>query len=176
LRVISATNRNLSEMVAQLAFREDLLYRLNLIAVHLPALRERASDIPVLATSFAENIARDYGRAGIQITDPALNWMQTLAWPGNIRQLKHLIERAVLVSGKDVLGVEDFRLPMDMEANEKNRDGLPEVGQMTIDEMEKAMILKTLKHYGGNISRVAEALGLGRPALYRRFEKYGIKV
>ncbi len=176
VRVISATNRNLNDLVAQSAFREDLLYRLNLIAVHLPALRERAADIPLLANHFAENIAKGYGRDEIKITDPALNWMQTLAWPGNIRQLKQLIERAILVSGKEVLEVEDFRLPMDMETNEKSKDDLPEVGRMTIDEMEKAMILKSLKHYDGNISRVAEALGLSRPALYRRFEKYGIKV
>ncbi|HVG21974.1 MAG TPA: sigma-54 dependent transcriptional regulator [Blastocatellia bacterium] len=176
VRVIAATNRDVTEMVEQGGFREDLLYRLNLIAVHLPALRERPSDIPLLARHFAENIASVYRMQAIEITDGALNWMRTLAWPGNIRQLKHLIERAVLVSGKLVLDADDFRLPLEMEAGDKGRDALPEVGRMTIDDMEKAMILKTLEHYGGNISRVAEALGLSRPALYRRFEKYGIKV
>jgi len=176
VRVVAATNRNVTEMVEQGGFREDLLYRLNLIAVHLPALRERPSDIPLLARHFAENIASVYRMQAIEITDGALNWMRTLAWPGNIRQLKHLIERAVLVSGKLVLDTDDFRLPLEMEAGDKGRDTLPEVGCMTIDDMEKAMILKTLEHYDGNISRVAEALGLSRPALYRRFEKYGIKV
>ncbi|MFP5262648.1 MAG: sigma-54-dependent transcriptional regulator [Blastocatellia bacterium] len=176
VRVIAATNRNVTEMVEQGGFREDLLYRLNLISVHLPALRERPTDIPLLARHFAENIASVYRMQAIEITDGALNWMRTLAWPGNIRQLKHLIERAVLVSGKLVLDTDDFRLPLEMEAGDKGRDALPEVGRMTIDDMEKAMILKTLKHYDGNISRVAEALGLSRPALYRRFEKYGIKV
>jgi two-component system NtrC family response regulator len=176
VRVIAATNRNVTEMVEQGGFREDLLYRLNLIAVHLPALRERPSDIPLLARHFAENIASVYRMQAIEITDGALNWMRTLAWPGNIRQLKHLIERAVLVSGKLVLDTDDFRLPLEMEAGDKGRDALPEVGRMTIDDMEKAMILKTLEHYDGNVSRVAEALGLSRPALYRRFEKYGIKV
>jgi two-component system, NtrC family, response regulator len=176
VRVIAATNRNVTEMVEQGGFREDLLYRLNLIAVHLPALRERPSDIPLLARHFAENIASVYRMQAIEITDGALNWMRTLAWPGNIRQLRHLIERAVLVSGKLVLDTDDFRLPLEMEAGDKGRDALPEVGRMTIDDMEKAMILKTLEHYDGNISRVAEALGLSRPALYRRFEKYGIKV
>ena len=176
VRVIAATNRNVTEMVEQGGFREDLLYRLNLIAVHLPALRERSSDIPLLARQFAENIASVYRMQAIEITDGALNWMRTLAWPGNIRQLKHLIERAILVSGKLVLDTDDFRLPLEMEAGDKGRDALPEVGRMTIDDMEKAMILKTLEHYDGNISRVAEALGLSRPALYRRFEKYGIKV
>ncbi|HEX8090093.1 MAG TPA: sigma-54 dependent transcriptional regulator [Blastocatellia bacterium] len=176
VRVIAATNRNVTEMVEQGGFREDLLYRLNLIAVHLPALRERPSDIPLLARHFAENIASVYRMQAIEITDGALNWMRTLAWPGNIRQLKHLIERAILVSGKLVLDTDDFRLPLEMEAGDKGKDALPEVGRMTIDDMEKAMILKTLEHYDGNISRVAEALGLSRPALYRRFEKYGIKV
>lgn len=180
VRVVSATNRSLTEMVGQGDFREDLLYRLNLIAVHLPALRERPSDIPLLARQFAENVAGAYRLGAVRISDAALAWMQTLAWQGNIRQLKHLIERAVLVSGKVTLDVEDFRLPMEMGAEDRATDGgkaaLPEVGSMTMDDLEKAMILKTLKHYDGNISRVAEALGLSRPALYRRFEKYGIKM
>jgi DNA-binding NtrC family response regulator len=176
VRVISATNRNLTEMVASGNFREDLLYRLNLIAIHLPSLRERASDIPLLAKHFLTNIAGLYRRDSLQISDAALHWMQSLNWPGNIRQLKQLIERAILVTDKNILEVDDFRLPMEMEASEANKDALPEVGKMTLDDMEKAMIVKSLKHYDNNISRVAEALGLSRAALYRRFEKYGIKV
>ncbi len=176
VRVISATNRNLTEMVAQGQFREDLLYRLNLIAVHLPPLRERPTDIALLAGYFLENIKSAYGRGALTISDAALNWLQSLNWPGNIRQLKQLIERAILVSGKDILEVEDFLLSMEMEAGEAGKDALPEVGKMTLDDMEKAMIVKSLKHYDNNISRVAEALGLSRAALYRRFEKYGIKV
>jgi two-component system, NtrC family, response regulator len=176
VRVISATNRNLTEMVTGGGFREDLLYRLNLIAIHLPALRERASDIPLLAEHFLESIGKVYGRASLQMSDAALSWMESLAWPGNIRQLKQLIERAILVSSKEILEVDDFRLPIEMEAHEAGKDALPDVGRMTLDDLEKAMILKSLKHYDGNISRVAEALGLSRAALYRRFEKYGIKV
>lgn len=176
VRVISATNRNLTEMVGQGNFREDLLYRLNLIAIHLPPLRERTSDIPLLAKFFLANIAGGYGRDTLQISDAALNWLQSLTWQGNIRQLKQLIERAILVSSKDILEVEDFLLPLEMETSEASKDALPDVGRMTLDDMEKAMILKSLKHYDGNISRVAEALGLSRAALYRRFEKYGIKV
>jgi two-component system, NtrC family, response regulator len=176
VRVISATNRNLTEMVGQGSFREDLLYRLNLIAIHLPSLRERASDIALLAKFFLANIATLYRRENLQISGSALGWLQSLAWPGNIRQLKQLIERAILVSSKDVLEVEDFLLPLEMEASEAGKDALPDVGRMTLDDMEKAMILKSLKHYDGNISRVAEALGLSRAALYRRFEKFGIKV
>jgi two-component system, NtrC family, response regulator len=176
VRVISATNRNLTEMVGQGTFREDLLYRLNLIAIHLPPLRERVTDIPLLAQYFFSGIAGLYGREALQISDAALNWLQSLTWQGNIRQLKQLIERAILVSSKEVLEVEDFLLPLEMEASETGKEALPDVGRMTLDDMEKAMIIKSLKHYDGNISRVAEALGLSRAALYRRFEKYGIKV
>jgi two-component system NtrC family response regulator len=104
-----------------------------------------------------------------------MRWLQNQRWPGNIRQLRHLIERAMLVSGKDILQVEDFELTMEMDARDEDRDALPRVGSMTIDDLEKAMIVKAMKHYGGNISKVADALGLSRAALYRRFEKYGIK-
>jgi DNA-binding NtrC family response regulator len=176
VRVVSATNRNLPEMVASGQFREDLLYRLNLIAVQLPPLRERPTDIPLLAAHFLDNMAKVYRRSSLSISDAALRWLEGLPWPGNIRQLKHLIERTILVTGKDVLGVEDFMLPLEMEAKETGKDSLPHVGSMTLDDIEKAMIVKSMKHYAGNISKVAEALGLSRAALYRRFEKYGIKL
>jgi len=176
VRVVSATNRHLAELVEQGEFREDLLYRLNLIAVHLPPLRERPADIPALAGHFLEAMAKVYRRSELSVSQAALDWLQGLPWPGNIRQLKHLIERTILVSGKDVLEVEDFRLPVEMEAKESGKDSLPQVGSMTLDDIEKAMIIKCLRHYGGNVSKVAEALGLSRAALYRRFEKYGIKM
>ena len=176
VRVISATNRNLSEMVERGSFREDLLYRLNLIAIHLPSLGERASDIPELANHFLQAVARVYRREGLKISDQALRWLQGMPWPGNIRQLRQLIERAILVSGKEVLEIDDFRLPMEMDAGEARKSPLPEVGSMTMEDIEKAMILKSLKHHAGNISKVAEALGLSRAALYRRFEKYEIHV
>lgn len=175
VRVISATNRNLAEMVAAGAFREDLLYRLNLIAIHLPPLRERSADIPLIANHFLENLAKVYRRAGLAISDSAMRWLRNQPWPGNIRQLRHTIERALLISSKDTLAVEEFELAMGMDAREEGRDSLPQVGAMTLDDMEKAMIVKAMKHYDGNISRVAEALGLSRAALYRRFEKFGIK-
>lgn len=183
VRVVSATNRNLPEMVANGQFREDLLYRLNLIAIHLPPLRERTGDVPLIASSFLENLAKVYRRASLSISDQALRWLQGQSWPGNIRQLRHVIERALLVSGKDTLEMEDFELTMamDMEMDARpdsrleGREVLPQVGAMTLDDIEKAMIIKAMAHHDGNISRVAEALGLSRAALYRRFEKYGIK-
>lgn len=104
--------------------------------------------------------------------------MKTLPWPGNIRQLRHLLERTVLVAGDKDLSAADFRLTFEVENRESKapKDALPEVGAMTLDEIERAMIVKSLKHHAGNISRVAEALGLSRGALYRRCEKYGIGI
>ncbi|MBX7222104.1 MAG: sigma-54 dependent transcriptional regulator [Blastocatellia bacterium] len=177
VRVISATNRNLAEMVEQGTFREDLLYRLNLIAVHLPALRERPGDIPRLAAHFAQAMGNIYRRPGLNISPKAYAWLQNLPWPGNIRQLRQVIERTVLMSTRDQLDIEDFTLAFEMGQHEKARpEPAPALGSMTLDEMEKAMIVKSLEQHGGNISKVAEALGLSRAALYRRFEKYGISV
>ncbi len=174
LRVISATNRNLAEMVDTGGFREDLLYRLNLIAIHLPPLRERPGDIPLLARHFLRRLAHLYRRPEAAFADAALRWLQHQPWPGNIRQLRHVIERALLVGSHDLLQVSDLELALEMDAREERRDPLPQVGAMTIDDMEKAMIVKALEHYQGNVSKVAESLGLSRAALYRRFEKFGI--
>jgi len=174
VRVVSATNRSLTEMVARGEFREDLLYRINLIAIHLPALRERPDDIPILANHFLQTVAQIYRRERISLGGGAQRWLQTQPWPGNVRQLRQSIERAVLVSTRDILEVDDFR-DSTVETAEA-ADPLPAVGSMTMDEIERAMIVKSLKHHGGHVSRVAESLGLSRAALYRRFEKYGITV
>ncbi len=174
VRVISATNRNLMELIDKGLFREDLLYRLNLIAVHLPPLRERRSDIPLLAESFLQSLGKVYRRPALALGNSARQWLQASQWPGNIRQLKHVIERTVLMSNKDVLEMEDFNLSLQMQREENGKDGLPPVGSMTLDDMEKAMIEKALQLHEGNITKVAEALGLSRAALYRRFEKFGI--
>lgn len=179
VRVISATNRNLNEMVSKGTFREDLLYRLNLIALHIPPLRERPDDIPIIARHFLTKLANTYSRESLKITDRAMQWLQGLDWSGNIRQLKHLLERVVLVCSSDQLDRDDFAICLQMESPETKKevfDSLPEVGSMTIDELEKAMILKSLKFHAGNISKVAESLGLSRTSLYRRLEKYGIKI
>jgi DNA-binding NtrC family response regulator len=176
VRVIAATNRNLLEMIEQGEFREDLLYRLNLIAIHLPSLRERRNDLPLLGQFFLQNIGHVYRRNNLALRPSAIQWLQGFAWPGNIRQLKQVIERTVLMSGKDILEVDDFARAMQMQQDGGGKDALPAVGSMTLDEMEKAMIIKALQQYENNITRVAEALGLSRAALYRRFEKYGIEV
>jgi len=175
IRVISATNQNLLEMVEKGEFREDLLYRLNLIAIHLPPLRERTEDIPLLADHFIEKAGSVYRRGGLKISKPARRWLQQQSWPGNIRQLKQLVERTVLMSGGDELGVEEFSLASDMQPEEGGKRELPTPGSMTLEEMEEGMIRSCMERFEGNVSRMAEALGLSRAALYRRFEKYGIE-
>src|SRR5512133_1784271 len=175
VRVVAATNRNLAERVERGEFREDLLYRINLIAVHLPPLRDRRDDIPLLAGRFVQTLAEVYRRDALSMSPAAMKWLQGLPWPGNIRQLRQWIERTVLVTGKPVLEVEDFKATSEMERPETHEDdALPPVGSMTMDAIEKGMIEKSLRHHSGNISRVAESLGLSRAALYRRLEKYGI--
>ena len=174
VRVISATNRSLVEMVEKAEFREDLLYRLNLITIHIAALRDRAPDIPLLATHFLSNIGNVY-RSNLSISERALKWLQSQNWPGNVRQLKHLIERTVLISGQDRLDPSDFEAALEMEPKESARDSLPIAGEATMDEIEKAMIVRTLEHHAGNISKAASALGMTRQAFYRRLEKYGIQ-
>jgi transcriptional regulator with PAS, ATPase and Fis domain len=176
VRVVSATNRPLAEMVSRGEFREDLLYRINLITVHLPPLRERPDDVPILAARFLRTLGEVYRRDALALSPEASRWLKAQPWPGNVRQLRQWVERTVLVSNQDVLGVEEFTETARMDATDAPADARPAVGAMTIDELERAMILKSLRHHGGNISRVAESLGLSRAALYRRLEKYEIPV
>jgi transcriptional regulator with PAS, ATPase and Fis domain len=174
VRVVSATNRTLPDLVARGEFREDLLYRINLITLHLPPLRERPDDIPVLASRFVQAVSHSYGRDDLTMTTAALAWLRRQPWPGNVRQLRQWIERAALVGTHAALDVADFEAIATMEPRDAARDALPAVGSMTMEEIERAMILKSMRHHGGNITRMAESLGLSRAALYRRFEKYGI--
>ena len=175
IRVIAATNRNLVEMVAQGRFREDLFYRINLISVRLPALRERPSDIPLLTQHFIGQLRTTYQRPALRVGTRALHWLREQPLPGNIRELKNLVERAVLVSGHEELGPEDFQANAVHSPTHQLTDSpLPAPGSMTLEALEAHMIRQSLTHYAGNISRVAKALGLSRGALYRRLEKHGI--
>ena len=173
VRVIAATNRQLNDLVARGEFREDLLYRLNLITIQLPPLRERRGDVPPLATHFLRRAGEAYRVEVESISPRGMEWLKGQNWPGNIRQLRQLIERAVLIRGRRELDVDDFAAVRDVSSREEQT--LPEVGAMTLDEIERAMIEKSMRHYEGNVSRVAESLGLSRAALYRRLEKYGIQ-
>jgi two-component system NtrC family response regulator len=174
VRVISATNRPLHELVQRGEFREDLLYRLNLINIHLPPLRDRRGDVARLANHFLRLANEAYGADVASLSARAMEWLRTQTWPGNIRQLRQTIDRAVLIRGGRELDVNDFFALRDAAGTPRGDDALPDAGTMTLDEMERRMIEKCMKHYDGNVSRVAEALGLSRAALYRRLEKHGI--
>jgi DNA-binding NtrC family response regulator len=174
VRVVSATNRDLAQAVGAGTFREDLFYRLNLIALRLPALRERPGDVALLARHLIERFAAAYGRPGLALEPEALARLERRAWPGNVRQLKQTLERAVLMTDGSRLTAGDLDVAVGVEGLAERSPALPAPGAMTLDELERAMIEKCLRHYDGNVTRVAEALGLSRAALYRRFQKYAI--
>jgi two-component system NtrC family response regulator len=174
VRIICATNRNLEEMVAQGTFREDLYYRINLITVKLPALRERSGDIPLLAEFFINNLKVIYQRPNLQLSRSAAKWLKSLTLQGNIRQLKNIVERTVLLSTNEVLDVDDFQLSMHTGQVTSQSSRLPEVGALTLEEMEHQMIRKAMEFHQNKVSKVARSLGITRFALYRRLEKYGI--
>ena len=174
VRIISATNRDLSEMVEKGTFREDLFYRINLITLLLPPLRERRSDIPLLANFYIQNLKTLYHRPELRLSKAAINWLQDFPFPGNIRQLKNLVERTVLISPNKVLEPEDFMAQLDPYKKKSTTGSLPEVGSMSLEELEKEMIQKAMAFHNKKISKVAKALGITRSALYRRLEKYGI--
>ncbi|CAL1518974.1 sigma-54 dependent transcriptional regulator [Chitinophaga sp. MM2321] len=174
VRVICATNRNLDEMVSKGLFREDLLYRINLISVKLPALRERPKDIPLLVDFFVKNLKEIYKRPSLSVSPEAIKWMAQLPLPGNIRQFKNLVERTILVSQRDHLDVADFQLQLASTSGRKGSMQLPEVGTLTLEEVEVLMIKKAMEFHRNKISRAAISLGLTRSALYRRLDKYNI--
>ncbi|MBT4033970.1 MAG: sigma-54-dependent Fis family transcriptional regulator [Candidatus Marinimicrobia bacterium] len=169
-RVIAATNRDLDALVSTGEFREDLFYRINLITVHVPALKDRKGDIPRLAQYYIEKLKSIYNRPGLQLDSAAIPWLQNLNWTGNVRELKNLVERTVLVSSNDHLKVKDFASQLQHSPQEHRDQG--QLG--TIEEMEISMIHKAMLLHDKNISKVAESLGLSRAALYRRLEKYGL--
>ena len=172
IRVVSATNRELAELVASGEFREDLFYRLKLITVRLPPLRERRSDIALIATRLIADLAAEYGLGEVVLTASAREWLSAQNWPGNIRQLKQVLERTLLLVGKPVLDQSDFLSAAHGESD-PSKPGLG-VDGMTLEQIERHMIQKLLELHKRNISRVARALGLSRAALYRRLEKFGL--
>ncbi|MCC8411251.1 sigma-54 dependent transcriptional regulator [Mucilaginibacter sp. UR6-1] len=174
VRVVCATNKNLVAMAANGTFREDLLYRINLIVVTLPPLRDRPKDIPLLVEFFMNNLKQIYNRPGLTISKNAMKWLQQLPLPGNIRQLKNLVERSILVSKKDVLEIEDFRSQLEPAPVTSSNGQWPRVGTVTLEEMEIEMIKRAMAFHRNKVSKAAVALGLTRSALYRRLDKFEI--
>lgn len=175
VRLISATNADLAAEVARGAFRRDLLFRLNTVELKLPPLRERDEDIALLAESFLAHFARRYQRDRLRFAPTALAALKGYAWPGNVRELSHVIERAVLMLDGDT--VDEAALNLKPEATHalSGAAALAANGSMTVDEAEESLVRQALERTGGNIQRAATLLGLSRPSLYRRMEKYGIE-
>lgn len=170
IRLICATNMPLYEMVKENRFRQDLLYRINTIEIEIPSLRDRFEDIPLLASHFLKHYAQKYDKPVNRISEGALARMHKHPWPGNIRELQHALERAIILSTGSVLQPEDFNF-----AQTANReDGNLSLEQYNLEEVEKLLIRKVLKKYNGNITQAASELGLTRSSLYRRLEKYGL--
>lgn len=172
VRVVCATNANLEQMVREHTFREDLFYRINLITVHLPALRERREDIPLLAAHFVESRCQADGLPLATLSDDALEFLSRLPYPGNIRELKNLVERTLLVCGKDCLTAADFQSQYHPTTGALESSAT--LKGLTLEELEKQTILQALEVHGNNLTQVALSLGISRAALYRRLEKYGI--
>ena len=169
IRLISATNMPIHEMVAGNEFRQDLLYRINTVEIKLPPLRERLDDISLLVDHFLTTFANKYKKNITSVSAPALKKMLRYNWPGNIRELRHTLERAVILAETPVLQPEDFLFP----EGEKDNEGLV-FDTYNLDDVEKTVIRKALKKNQGNVSHAAKELGLTRTSLYRRMDKYGL--
>ena len=167
VRMLSATNADLHTECAAGRFREDLLFRLNTVEIHLPPLRERREDIPALAAHFLARHGARYRRALQGFEPTALQTMLQYGWPGNVRELDHTIERAVLMARGDRIEAADLGLG-------GQRGAAPNLDELSLEAVEAILIRKALARSGGNVSHAAEALGLSRGALYRRMEKYGL--
>lgn len=170
IRLICATNMPLYEMVKENRFRQDLLYRINTIEIEIPALRERFEDIPLLTNHFLKHYNEKYNKQVAKLSEAAMARMHKHTWPGNIRELQHSLERAIILSNTSVLQPEDFNF----NTNNTKEDGQLSLEQYNLEEVEKLLIRKVLKKYNGNITQAASELGLTRSSLYRRLEKHGL--
>jgi transcriptional regulator with PAS, ATPase and Fis domain len=169
IRLVCATNMPLYDMVTRNEFRQDLLYRINTVEIQLPPLRERKEDIALLIDHFLEIFSKKYMKPITAVSAPALKKLERYLWPGNIRELIHTLERAVILAESQMLQPVDFLFP----APEKEVEGVV-FDNYNLEDVEKTVIRKALKKHAGNVSHAAKDLGLTRTSLYRRMEKYGL--
>jgi len=167
VRLISATNAALREMIAEGRFREDLYYRLNTITIEVPPLRERGPDVELFARHFLQIYSEKYHKPGLKISPEALKAISSYQWPGNVRELQHCMERAVIMADRDRIDKQNLALNL-------AGSNVPAAAFQTLDEMEKQMIVTSLEREGGKIKAVAEKLGITRQTLYNKIRKYGI--
>jgi DNA-binding NtrC family response regulator len=168
VRVLAATNADVNAEAAAGRFRQDLLFRLNTIEIHLPPLRERREDILLLAHHFLRGYAQRYRKTISGFDAAATQLLREHPWPGNVRELDHAVERGVLLSTGPLLHAADLGLRAPAPA------GSPRLEEMSLDEVERHLIQRTLARHDSNVSQAAKALGLSRSALYRRLQKYGL--
>jgi DNA-binding NtrC family response regulator len=169
IRLISATNLPINRKVTAGEFRRDLLYRINTVEIHLPPLRERGTDITLLIEHFVEKSGQKYHKPSLRISPAALKLLQRYPWPGNIRELRHAVERAVIMCSASVLEARDFSLSFEDQSN-----GAIRLDDYNLDQVERAVVVRALEKHQGNISQAAAELGLTRASLYRRIQKYGL--
>jgi len=169
IRLVCATNMPLYDMVKDSEFRQDLLYRVNTVEIKLPALRERLEDISLIAEHFLQHYAKKYRKEVTKIAPDTVSKLQKYPWPGNIRELQHALERAIIMSDNPILEDKDFQFLFQQEGNEELI-----TSSFNLDEVEKSIIQKAVNLHAGNISKAAEELGLTRASLYRRLEKHGL--
>jgi DNA-binding NtrC family response regulator len=178
VRVIAATNIAMQDLNNESRFRQDLLFRLNTVEITLPPLRDRVTDIEPIANHYIALYSRKYKKPEKTITADALNIIKHYAWPGNVRALRHAIERAIILSESEQLSPEDFQLSHIAQTNRARESvavqAFTETSELNLDKVEKSTIETALKQYIYNISHTAKALGLTRAALYRRMEKHGL--
>ncbi len=167
MRLVSATNAEISAEVAAGRFREDLFFRINTVEIRVPPLRQRREDIPLLAGHFLAQHDERYRKRVSSFSAEAMQALMNYSWPGNVRELDHTVERAVLMSTGDSIGTGDLLL-------RSPRESAGRLEEMSLEEVESFLIQRTLARFGGNVSRAADALGLSRSALYRRLERYGL--
>jgi DNA-binding NtrC family response regulator len=166
IRLLCATNRNLPEMVLSGTFREDLLYRINTIQLEIPPLRSRVADIPLLADFFLQKYARKYHKDGLSLAPEAIVKLQSYPFPGNIRELQHAIEKAVILCESAVIQADDFML---------NKIAAQDVTKIiTLEDAERSLIISALKRHKGNLSIVSNEIGISRPTLYSKMKKFGL--
>lgn len=170
IRLICATNMHVHEMVQDHTFRQDLLYRINTVEIFLPPLRERQDDIPQLANHFLKQYSQKYRKNFIGFKPAAMELLQRYSWPGNIRELQHAIERAIIMAEGNELDSRDFFFLSAKPSSEK----VQSTTTLNLDDMERSTIQRAIDKNGGNISKAAKELGLTRASLYRRLEKYGL--
>ena len=170
IRLISATNMPIYEMVGDNTFRQDLLYRVNTVELHLPPLRDRLDDIPLLADHFVKMYNQKYRKHIDGISAATIKKLQKYSWPGNIRELQHAIERAIIMSDSTTLQPDDFFFLSQKPENNLSSES----DTFNLDDVEKNVIQRAINKHNGNISQAAKELGLTRASLYRRLEKYGL--